>query len=152
MAANFQYEARLILRQQMEELGISFQDLCDLLEVTGLRENKSALYRKVEKGTFQFSFFLRCIAAMQGFKDGAKTPPKEVLIRAMPLEKAASPIDEHELHRDGRRRARKKNASAVMSTPTRTKGTQSDGAVANAATAETGERPAKRKRRVAEAA
>jgi hypothetical protein len=55
----------MILRQKMKEMGISYQDLADMLARTGVNESRATLYTKLKRGTFAFAFFLRCIEAMQ---------------------------------------------------------------------------------------
>jgi Domain of unknown function (DUF6471) len=105
VAADLHQEARAVLRQQMKARGLTVRDLSELLELTGLRENRSSLYVKIQRGTFQFAFFLRCIAAMNAHASGERSKATKLTIDVLPFEQISNSVDESKLRTDRRRKA-----------------------------------------------
>lgn len=105
MSTDFHDEARRVLKQQMKQLGVTIEDLSELLALTGLHENPGSLYSKIHRGSFQFSFFLRCIAAMQASTRDREAPVCHVSFDTVPFTAVADSVDLGIIDRDKRRKA-----------------------------------------------
>lgn len=66
MAIDDQYmvAARNILRGVMVTKGVNFVRLAELLSADGADESPRSVAAKINRGKFQFSFFLRCMAVL----------------------------------------------------------------------------------------
>jgi hypothetical protein len=53
-----------ILKAELKRKNISYDQLIILLEKIGLRETQGSILNKLSRGSFQFSFFLQCAAAI----------------------------------------------------------------------------------------
>ncbi|MGF6505763.1 DUF6471 domain-containing protein [Paraburkholderia sp. 32] len=104
MPTDFHDEARRVLKEQMDKLGVTIEDLSELLALTGLHENPGSLYSKIHRGSFQFSFFLRCIAAMQANTRDREAPVCRVTFETVPFKDVANPVDLGIITRDKRRK------------------------------------------------
>lgn len=124
MGTDFQCEARTILRQELRSRGLTVGDLSHLLLVTGLKESESSLYRKIQRGTFQFAFFIRCIAAIRIHSGSPKSATRDVLFQLPPLETVPAPVDEERLSKDRRRRnmVARTPSNLQLDTPKRPRG------------------------------
>jgi hypothetical protein len=49
-----------LLKAELKRKGISNKDLIVLLKNIGVEETRGGLVNKINRGTFQFSFFLQC--------------------------------------------------------------------------------------------
>lgn len=64
MKDHWAQEAGKILKSLLEREGVSYKELSRRLELMGLVESDAVLRNKINRGTFQFQFFLRCISAL----------------------------------------------------------------------------------------
>ncbi|HAT9649060.1 TPA: hypothetical protein JBD48_15275 [Legionella pneumophila subsp. pneumophila] len=53
-----------ILKAELKRRDISYEKLITLLNKIGIQETQSSILNKMSRGTFQFSFFLQCAAAI----------------------------------------------------------------------------------------
>lgn len=63
-------EASSILKSMLEREGVSYRELARRLTEIGFGEEEAALRNKVNRGTFQFQFFVRCMVVL-GYRDVA---------------------------------------------------------------------------------
>lgn len=70
-------EAAGILKGLLARDNVGYQGLANKLEALGFEETPRQLRNKINRGTFSFLFFLRCLAAL-GYEDIRFTlrPPK----------------------------------------------------------------------------
>jgi hypothetical protein len=54
-----------ILKAELKRRHISYEQLVALLEKIGVKETHASVLNKMSRGTFQFSFFLQCAAAIE---------------------------------------------------------------------------------------
>jgi hypothetical protein len=54
-----------ILKAELKRKNISYDQLVVLLEKIGVKETRASLLNKFSRGSFQFSFFLQCAAAIE---------------------------------------------------------------------------------------
>ncbi len=57
-------EAAGILKSMLEREGVGYKDLSRRLEKMGFYEEEAALRNKINRGRFQFQFFVRCVVAL----------------------------------------------------------------------------------------
>lgn len=57
-------EASNILKSLLEREGVSYKELSRRLQQIGHSEEEAALRNKINRGTFQFQFFVRCMSAL----------------------------------------------------------------------------------------
>lgn len=62
---NWDFEARRLLKREMEASGIGYAELSAALLLQGLCLSPKVLANKVNRGTFTMSFFLRCMAILE---------------------------------------------------------------------------------------
>lgn len=53
-----------ILKAELKRRDIGYEKLIYLLEKIGVKETHSSILNKMSRGSFQFSFFLQCAAAI----------------------------------------------------------------------------------------
>lgn len=53
-----------IIKAELKRRNISYENLITMLEKIGVKETQSSILNKMSRGTFQFSFFLQCAAAI----------------------------------------------------------------------------------------
>ena len=53
-----------ILKSLLERDGVSYRELSQRLAQIGHPEEEAALRNKINRGTFQFQFFIRCMSAL----------------------------------------------------------------------------------------
>lgn len=58
-------EASNILKSMLGRENVSYKELSRRLEAMGFAEEEAALRNKVNRGTFQFQFFVRCMIALR---------------------------------------------------------------------------------------
>ncbi|QLZ68969.1 hypothetical protein FOLKNPGA_01749 [Legionella sp. PC1000] len=56
--------ASSILKAELKRRDISYEKLISLLQKIGVQETHSSILNKMSRGSFQFSFFLQCAAAI----------------------------------------------------------------------------------------
>lgn len=56
--------ASSMLKAELKRRDIGYEKLTVLLEKIGVQETHSSILNKMSRGTFQFSFFLQCAAAI----------------------------------------------------------------------------------------
>lgn len=61
-------EARRILKAELARRDVSYKALSKALEAVGVGESPRQLTNKINRGTFTFAFFLRCMKAL-GVRD-----------------------------------------------------------------------------------
>jgi len=61
---DWQREARRLLRAQLEQKEMGFQELSQALDSIGIDESPKVLSNKINRGTFSLSFYLQCMRAM----------------------------------------------------------------------------------------
>lgn len=73
-------EASSILKSMLERESISYRELSLRLEKMGCSEDEVVLRNKINRGTFQFQFFIRCMVALgsQGVEFEVRPEPVEV--------------------------------------------------------------------------
>lgn len=72
-------EAANILKSMLEREGVGYKELSRRLAELGFAEEEAVLRNKVNRGTFQFQFFVRCMVAL-GYRDvvfEVRPEPKE---------------------------------------------------------------------------
>ena len=76
------FEARRLLRQQLDLAAADYARLAEGLALKGVRMTPKALSNKINRGTFSFSFFIQCLLAL-----GVETPTLNLthLTRHVPL-------------------------------------------------------------------
>lgn len=57
-------EASSILKSLLEREAVSYKELSRRLEKLGFSEEEAALRNKVNRGTFQLQFFMRCLVVL----------------------------------------------------------------------------------------
>lgn len=57
-------EASNILKSMLEREGVTYKELSRRLERIGFVEEEAALRNKINRGTFQFQFFMRCMVVL----------------------------------------------------------------------------------------
>ncbi|MDB5823677.1 MAG: hypothetical protein JWR21_2381 [Herminiimonas sp.] len=62
---NWRREARRLLQVELARKDIGYKELSRALESVGVDETAKALSNKINRGTFSFSFFLQCMAALK---------------------------------------------------------------------------------------
>lgn len=62
---NWENEARRILRAELVRRGLTYAMLAKRLQGLGIAETERAIANKLSRGTFAFTFFLQCMAAME---------------------------------------------------------------------------------------
>lgn len=60
--------AKTVIKTELVKRGLSYEQLTEKLNSIGVTENSNAINRKINRGTFQFSFFLQC-AYVLGIKN-----------------------------------------------------------------------------------
>ena len=63
-AADWEAEARHILKAEMERRGVTLKELARRLEHAGASETPKALGMRINRGTFSFAFALRAFRAL----------------------------------------------------------------------------------------
>jgi len=58
--------ARIVLQVEMKKRDMNYEQLLELLNLMGAKENIKNLRNKVARGTFSAGFFLMCIIALGG--------------------------------------------------------------------------------------
>ena len=53
-----------LIKAELKRRNISYEQLMILLEKIGVHETHASILNKMSRGTFQFTFFLQCAAAM----------------------------------------------------------------------------------------
>lgn len=61
-------EASSILKSILGREGVTYKELARRLTAIGFEEEEATLRNKVNRGTFQFQFFLRCLVVL-GYRD-----------------------------------------------------------------------------------
>ena len=61
---NWNKLASSILKAELKRRDIGYEKLISLLDIIGVQETHSSILNKMSRGTFQFSFFLQCAAAI----------------------------------------------------------------------------------------
>jgi hypothetical protein len=56
--------AKNILKSEIKKHGLSYKDLSEKLSLLGIKETAATISHKINKGRFQFVFFLQCANAM----------------------------------------------------------------------------------------
>lgn len=64
MKDHWAQEAANILKSLLEREGLSYRELAKRLAQIGHPEEEAALRNKINRGTFQFQFFIRCLSAL----------------------------------------------------------------------------------------
>lgn len=64
MATNWNKLASNILKSELKKRGLIYEQLVEKLKAIGIEEKSSALKLKINRGAFQFSFFLQCALAL----------------------------------------------------------------------------------------
>lgn len=62
---DWNWEARLLLKREMDAAGVSYTELSEALLSQGLCMSRKVIANKVNRGTFSMAFFLRCMAALK---------------------------------------------------------------------------------------
>ena len=56
--------AKNLLKSELKKRGITYEQLHEKLAVMGINETVNNINRKINRGSFQFIFFLQCAAAI----------------------------------------------------------------------------------------
>ena len=56
--------AKNLLKAELKKRGINYEQLQEKLAVIGVNETVNNINRKINRGAFQFSFFLQCASAI----------------------------------------------------------------------------------------
>ncbi|HIF0227001.1 TPA: DUF6471 domain-containing protein [Legionella anisa] len=56
--------ASSIIKSELKRRDIGYEKLVSMLEKIGVQETHSSILNKMSRGSFQFSFFLQCAAAI----------------------------------------------------------------------------------------
>ena len=62
---DWNWEARLLLKRELDAAGMSYAELSEALLSQGLCLSRKVVANKVNRGTFTMAFFLRCMAALK---------------------------------------------------------------------------------------
>lgn len=62
---DWNWEARLLLKRELDAAGVSYTELSEALLSQGLCLSRKVVANKVNRGTFTMAFFLRCMAALK---------------------------------------------------------------------------------------
>lgn len=57
-------EAKNLLKSELKRRGVTYAQLCALLEKMGVSETEANLKNRISRGGFSLSFFLQCMAAI----------------------------------------------------------------------------------------
>ena len=61
---NWENEARHIVRSELVRRGVTYAQLSKKLQRIGVAETERAIANKMSRGTFPFTFYLQCMAAL----------------------------------------------------------------------------------------
>lgn len=53
-----------IIKAELKRRDISYEQLVTMLEAIGIQETHASILNKMSRGSFQFTFFLQCAAAI----------------------------------------------------------------------------------------
>lgn len=56
--------AKNLLKSELKKRGVSYEQLHEKLAALGVHETVNNINRKINRGAFQFSFFLQCAIAL----------------------------------------------------------------------------------------
>jgi hypothetical protein len=56
--------AKNLLKSELKKRGVNYEQLQEKLAVIGVDETVNNINRKINRGAFQFTFFLQCAVAM----------------------------------------------------------------------------------------
>jgi hypothetical protein len=62
---DWDWEARELLKRELEAAGMSYADLSQALLLQGLCLSPKVVANKVNRGTFTLAFFLRCMSILK---------------------------------------------------------------------------------------
>lgn len=65
---NWENEARQILKAELARKGITYVSLARRLKDIGVTETERSIANKMSRGTFPFTFFLKCMTAIEAEK------------------------------------------------------------------------------------
>ena len=71
-------EASSILKSMLERESISYRELSRRLEKIGCSEDEVVLRNKINRGTFQFQFFIQCMVALGSQSVEFKVRPEPI--------------------------------------------------------------------------